>query len=188
MSNTWQGPSVLPNTPTSVAEQSSNDVSRSSTAPPPQISVPVLSSSSSHAGPSSTRTPVSTFSIPFNGIVKRPRDRNWTAEEEEISKDTASRFVPVTFFKILSHFQFICYDLRFATSIAADQIAVLYPDVDTPFADTIDILNRLLPYHVLQQPREDLDGVKSYLKHESKRKGKSRASGCEIKEEIEGSF
>jgi hypothetical protein len=95
MSNAWQGSSFLPNTPTSVAEQSSNDASRSSTAPPPQISVPVVTSSSSHAGPSSARTPVSTFTVPFNSVVKRPRVGNWTAEEEEISRETATRFVPI---------------------------------------------------------------------------------------------
>ena len=31
----------------------------------------------------------------------------------------------------------------------------LYPDVDSPFQDERDIVNRLLPYHVFQLPRQD---------------------------------
>jgi Conserved region of unknown function on GLTSCR protein len=34
---------------------------------------------------------------------------------------------------------------------------VLYPDTETPFVDTLDVVHRLLPYHVFQHPREDLD-------------------------------
>lgn len=35
----------------------------------------------------------------------------------------------------------------------------MFPDVDTPFTDTEDVVRRLLPYHVLQQPAKDLQEV-----------------------------
>ncbi|KLO15398.1 hypothetical protein SCHPADRAFT_824730 [Schizopora paradoxa] len=57
---------------------------------------------------------------------------------------------------------------RIALSLEADRIQVLYPDVDTPFEDEFDAVNRLLPYHILQQPKEDLDAINNP-------KGKSKA-------------
>jgi hypothetical protein len=48
---------------------------------------------------------------------------------------------------------------RFAACLALDHIAVLYPEVDSPFMDKIDVVNRLLPYHVFQHPKADLDGL-----------------------------
>ncbi|TFK75367.1 hypothetical protein BDN72DRAFT_810959 [Pluteus cervinus] len=56
-------------------------------------------------------------------------------EEQEITKRVASRF---------------------ASRLAADHVGVLHPDVDTPFTDTLDVVKRLLPYHVYHQPRDDL--------------------------------
>src|SRR5579863_8564943 len=43
-----------------------------------------------------------------------------------------------------------------AARLTADHISVLFPDVDTPFRDVEDVVDRLLPYHVFQHPREDL--------------------------------
>lgn len=43
--------------------------------------------------------------------------------------------------------------------LAADHLSVMFPDVDTPFTDTEDVIRRLLPYHVLQQPAKDLQEV-----------------------------
>ena len=48
---------------------------------------------------------------------------------------------------------------RVASLLAADHLSVMFPDVDTPFADTEDVVRRLLPYHVLQQPAKDLQEV-----------------------------
>ncbi|KAL0956552.1 hypothetical protein HGRIS_002689 [Hohenbuehelia grisea] len=45
----------------------------------------------------------------------------------------------------------------FKARIAADHAAVLQPDVDTPFTDAADVVKRLLPYHVYQQPQDDLE-------------------------------
>ena len=49
--------------------------------------------------------------------------------------------------------------LRVRERLAQDQTAVLHPDVDSPFVDEIDVINRLLPYHVFQQPRDDLERI-----------------------------
>ena len=59
---------------------------------------------------------------------------------------------------------------------------VLYPDVDTPFENEFDVVNRLLPYHVYQHPKEDLDRIRHG-------KGKERATAEDVlREEIEGVF
>lgn len=47
----------------------------------------------------------------------------------------------------------------------------MFPDVDTPFTDTEDVIRRLLPYHVLQQPAKDLREVIA----DPSGKGKARA-------------
>ncbi|KAH7888746.1 hypothetical protein F5I97DRAFT_744870 [Phlebopus sp. FC_14] len=67
----------------------------------------------------------------------------------------------------------------FAACLAADQAAVLYPDMDTPFMDVADVVNRLLPYHVFQQPKEDLKSMPHPYK------GKEKAKLGEIRTEIE---
>lgn len=41
--------------------------------------------------------------------------------------------------------------------IAADQKAVMHPDVESPFADAADAVRRLLPYHVFHHPNEELE-------------------------------
>lgn len=55
--------------------------------------------------------------------------------------------------------------------LAADHLSVMFPDVDTPFTDTEDVIRRLLPYHVLQQPAKDLREVIA----DPSGKGKARA-------------
>ncbi|KAI9437723.1 hypothetical protein H4582DRAFT_2151288 [Lactarius indigo] len=60
---------------------------------------------------------------------------------------------------------------RVAAHLTTDHVSVLFPDVNTPFQDVGDVVDRLLPYHVFQHPREDL--VKA-------NKGKRRATETEI--------
>jgi hypothetical protein len=63
--------------------------------------------------------------------------------------------------------------------LTTDHISVLFPDVETPFQDVEDVVDRLLPYHVFQHPREDL------LKTGGK--GKRKATETEIlQSELEG--
>lgn len=77
---------------------------------------------------------------------------------------------------------------RIAARLAEDQRAALSPDVDSPFTDQVDVVNRLLPFHVFQQPREDLyallqGGVLS------SRKGKRKATEQDLlREEIAGMY
>ncbi|KAF8271529.1 hypothetical protein EI94DRAFT_1720335 [Lactarius quietus] len=45
---------------------------------------------------------------------------------------------------------------RVGTHLTTDHISALFPDVNTSFQDVGDVVDRLLPYHVFQHPREDL--------------------------------
>src|ERR1700730_10078981 len=74
--------------------------------------------------------------------------------------------------------------LRFATSLALDQLSALYPNTDAPFEDDMDVVNRLLPYHIYQQPQEDLQAVVG----ENSQKGKGKATDSNLAEEIEGTY
>ncbi len=58
---------------------------------------------------------------------------------------------------------------------------MLQPDVDTPFVDHVDVMRRLLPYHIYQQPREDLELIHG-------RKGKQRAANSDPKTELKGEY
>jgi len=62
--------------------------------------------------------------------------------------------------------------IRVTALLAADHLSVIFPDVDTPFADMEDVVRRLLPYHVLQQPAKDLQEVI----FDPSGKGKARAA------------
>lgn len=79
---------------------------------------------------------------------------------------------------------------RFATRLAADHKAVLHPDVETPFVDAQDVVDRLLPYHIFLHPKEDLrpltDPCPSTL---HSRKGKRKATEEDLlREEIAGTY
>ena len=70
---------------------------------------------------------------------------------------------------------------RIATSLAADHLGVLYPDAETPFVDAVDVVRRLLPFHVFQHPKEDFTGTSS--------KGKRKATEEDLlREEIAGVY
>ncbi|KAI0819987.1 hypothetical protein BC628DRAFT_1331428 [Trametes gibbosa] len=66
--------------------------------------------------------------------------------------------------------------LRVASSLAEDQRAALFPDTETPFVDEVDVVKRLLPYHIFQQPKEDLDAVLRSGSVRPSRKGKRKAT------------
>lgn len=71
---------------------------------------------------------------------------------------------------------FLC---RLASRLLHDQSMVLHPDVDSPFADQLDVIRRLLPYHLFQYPKEDLDAITAG-------KGKEKAVEQDWREEIRG--
>ncbi|KAN0109262.1 Glioma tumor suppressor candidate region domain containing protein [Russula decolorans] len=60
---------------------------------------------------------------------------------------------------------------RVASRLTTDHISALFPDVDSPFRGIEDVVDRLLPYHVFQHPREDLLKVG---------KGKQKATETDI--------
>lgn len=70
----------------------------------------------------------------------------------------------------------------FAACLAADHAAVLHPDIDSPFADHADVVNRLLPYHIFQQPQEDMGLVTGGRPRKGKEKAKYDDVRLEIKE------
>ncbi|KAH9892494.1 hypothetical protein C8Q73DRAFT_648680 [Cubamyces lactineus] len=94
--------------------------------------------------------------------LSRKRDR--TIEEEAAMVHTATRI---------------------ASRLAEDQRAALVPDVETPFVDEVDVVRRLLPYHIFQQPKEDLDTVLQTGSVHPSRKGKRKATEEDmLREEI----
>ncbi|KAJ7251495.1 hypothetical protein B0H12DRAFT_1119231, partial [Mycena haematopus] len=114
------------------------------------FSVP-LAGRYSYAGSNGTWTAPAAWNLEPSSaqpIVKKAlKAKKRTPEEEGIIKRTAAGF---------------------AARLAQDRASVLTPDTETPFSDTIDVVNRLLPYHIFQQPKEDLD-----------RKGKRKADDLE---------
>jgi hypothetical protein len=65
--------------------------------------------------------------------------------------------------------------VRFKERLTQDRAAVLQPDVDSSFVDELDVINRLLPYHIFQQPKDDLKRSISEIG-----KGKEKADCEEI--------
>lgn len=68
---------------------------------------------------------------------------------------------------------------RLNICIANDHNVVTHPDMDSPFLDESDVIKRLLPYHIFQQPRVDLLRTASG-------KGKEKALETDWKKEIHG--
>ncbi|KAE9411426.1 hypothetical protein BT96DRAFT_961330 [Gymnopus androsaceus JB14] len=118
--------------------------------------------SSSFAGPSTWRPPThwnidSNGSLGSSGTIKKPlRTKDRTLEEKELITETTARV---------------------SSRLAADHSAVLNPDVETHFTDAVDAVNRLLPYHVFLQPKEDLEPLLC------DRKGKTKAADSREVEE-----
>lgn len=59
---------------------------------------------------------------------------------------------------------------NFQRKLNTDHSAVLNPDFESPFTDYEDVLNRLVPYHVFQQPWQDVQAIIDSCR----RKGKTR--------------
>ncbi|KAI0769712.1 hypothetical protein BD413DRAFT_694254 [Trametes elegans] len=96
--------------------------------------------------------------------LAQSKKRNRTIEEEAAMTQTAARI---------------------ASKLVEDQRAALFPDVETPFVDQADVVKRLLPYHVFQQPKEDLDAYLQSGSVRSSPKGKRKATEVDLlREEI----
>ena len=74
-----------------------------------------------------------------------------------------------------------------AARLAEDQRAALFPDTDTPFEDEFDVVKRLLPFHIFQQPKEDLETLLRHGHLNHSKKGKRKATEEDLlREEIAG--
>lgn len=142
------------------------------------------------------RTPLITVDIEEAEEEARQRARRKGRTEEEVGAiaQTAARSV---YYSSSCHWP--CQDTtsgrniltthqRFAARLAADHKAVLRPDVETPFVDAQDVVNRLLPYHIFLHPREDLQTIiHPHVPQSSVIKGKRKATEEDIlREEIAG--
>lgn len=68
------------------------------------------------------------------------------------------------------------YCIRFSQLLATDHRAVDNPDVETPFLDAVDVVRRLLPYHVFQHPQEELEYATALNNRAVSAKGKGKAT------------
>lgn len=59
---------------------------------------------------------------------------------------------------------------RCLENLLSDQKAVTAPDYETPFTSIKDAMDRLLPYHIYQYPKSDLDANKIPLERQGKKK------------------
>ncbi|KAF5354711.1 hypothetical protein D9756_005340 [Leucocoprinus leucothites] len=117
-----------------------------------------LTGTSSSAQPITPATLSTQPSLPAILPTKKPSKlKKRTEEEIEVTRKAAERF---------------------SARLALDHAAVLQPDVDAPFVDQVDVVRRLLPYHIYCQPHEDLDLLKG-------KKGKEKATDADLKAEIE---
>jgi hypothetical protein len=175
--------SFHPSTSINWPEQLSQNVSWNAITTPSQF---VVSTPSSMAGPSSAaKNPVAdTSSLPVASTSTKKRssrNKSRTPDDEETSKQTAARFVYL--YSRIHQLLTLAYGtLRFATNLALDQLSALYPNTDTSFEDAVDVVNRLLPYHIFQHPWDDLDAVVRGTIH----KGKGKATDSDLADEIEG--
>jgi Conserved region of unknown function on GLTSCR protein len=171
-----------PNTPASATLEQSHETSSGSIVSHPRVSVP--DSTLAHAGPSSWQIPdwIQKEFVSQPGPRKNlKRNRKLTVDEDELSRKAAARSGN-NFLRLQLTLKYTCLAFsRLASRLALDHLAVLYPDVDTPFVDTLDVVHRLLPYHVFQLPRQDLDTLVA-----GKDKGKGRAIDRALHDEIKG--
>ncbi|KAK0484375.1 hypothetical protein EDD18DRAFT_1197185 [Armillaria luteobubalina] len=145
MSQAFSSPLSFTNTSVKPVQDAYPGVLSSSTQP--LLPTAVLSS---HAGPSTWRPPAH-WNLGQNQVPAKkaaPR-KNRTQEETRIAA------------------KLHC--------LAADQAAVIHPDVDIPFSDTLDVVKRLLPYH------KDLHT----LIHGNVGKGKGKATNDDLNREID---
>ena len=85
----------------------------------------------------------------------------------------------VVFMLITWNYSQFLFSCRITTRLVNDQSMALRPDVDSPFVDQLDVIRRLLPYHLFQHPKEDLDAITTG-------KGKEKAVEQDWREEIRG--
>ena len=148
---------------------------------------------SSSAPPKKRLVPNPNIDKVVNEARRRSRLKGRGYYDEQATIQSAARYVSFVLPLILyalapfSNIQFYsciwCIYNRVAVSLASDQNSALNPDIDTPFRNSTDVIQRLLPYHVFQHPAEDL----ATLCRGSNAKGKRKATEEDLlREEIAG--
>jgi hypothetical protein len=113
----------------------------------------------SYASSGSTVVPSGHLSTKHNLISQK----GYAQEEYDIISRVQERFA----YNLTHVFSLLNHD-RLALLVQADHAQVARPDSETPFVDTKDVIDRLLPYHVFQQPNDDLSYlVKGKIKEEN---------------------
>ncbi|KAJ7579112.1 hypothetical protein C8J56DRAFT_834838 [Mycena floridula] len=133
-----------------LTEKLAGDATKSASSSSKPIAQSTITSASMWQAPAHWATTPAPASSSFKRKSTKLSKR--TAEERDISAKTAARVT---------------------ARLAADHSAVLSPDTETPFSDLEDVVNRLLPYHVFQQPKDDLENI-----------GKGKAKATEAQLEI----
>ncbi|KIK67361.1 hypothetical protein GYMLUDRAFT_37466 [Collybiopsis luxurians FD-317 M1] len=130
---------------------------------------------SSYSVPARSQSPISAFAA--EPLTWRP-PTHWNINANELASSSIVNKSLKRKDRSLEDQEIIAEtSARVASRIATDHAAVLSPDIETPFLDTIDAINRLLPYHIFLQPKADLTPPLG------DRKGKKKAVGMEdIKE------
>jgi len=150
---------------------------------PSPLSATPAPTSNDHSVPSaSTSRPIDVIPpvllSPSRLHKRRPPLVPLTPDEEAAAARVSARYV-IPGIVIATTIPSKKISCRVAARLTADHISGLFPDVETPFRDVEDVVDRLLPYHVFQHPREDL------LKAGGK--GKRKATESEIlQSELEG--
>ncbi|KZT11024.1 TPR-like protein [Laetiporus sulphureus 93-53] len=158
----------------------------------PRISVPLDASGSTYGSPApEPLTPAvastSTFDVDLITVDGEPDDgRPATGSSARVKLEPDVEAISRQSYDTYARNDkgtLVC-SCRVASSLAADQMAVLYPDVDAPFSDAADAVRRLLPYHVFHHPKEDLE---AFMKRPifTPQKGKRKATEEDLlREEI----
>ncbi|PIL36103.1 hypothetical protein GSI_01763 [Ganoderma sinense ZZ0214-1] len=164
-------PTTAPPTPIIRSSSQATDPREPSQDPAGSVAPSFLQNGTAGAtelGPPSARTSRASVAVDLDAVNARAialsREHKRGVDEEAVMVQTAARI---------------------ASRLAEDHRAALFPDVDEPFVDELDVVRRLLPYHVFQLPREDLEGLLQNGTVLTSRKGKRKATEEDLlREEI----
>ena len=137
-------------------------------------SIATTSTLQSSVGHPPTHSDVSGSGAQVVPLIGRRKGKKRLVADQRIINKASERLYFLTFTGLSGGrltLLFLSAHNRVASLLVADHLSVVFPDVDTPFSDTEDVIRRLLPYHVLQQPAKDLQEVIS----DPSGKGKGRA-------------
>ncbi|KJA14402.1 hypothetical protein HYPSUDRAFT_49184 [Hypholoma sublateritium FD-334 SS-4] len=120
----------------------------------------------------------SSLDVPYKPYSDQPLQFTSLNASVSVSEDTPTTTQSVNENKTPEELESMVHTHeRLNICIANDHNMVAHPDMDSPFLDASDVIKRLLPYHIFQQPRVDLSRTVSG-------KGKEKALETDWKKEI----